>query len=134
MAVYDLFFDGACSKEKYRTASFGFVLNLNGKEIDHGWGLIGQSGNMTDLMAELRGLSAGLDSFVSHWNQPKPRLTIYGDCKPALNRAQKGFDPIIKFKLDQIRKAGIVVQIRWIPRRLNVVANDLAKKLISTGC
>ena len=42
-------FDGAATLEKHREASFGFVLKLNGKEIDRGWGLIGRGETMKKL-------------------------------------------------------------------------------------
>lgn len=123
MAVYALFFDGAVDK-KTNTASFGFILRLNRKLIDSGYGIVGQGDSE---FAELNGLSYGLDSFVRKWSKPDSRLNIYGDCQSVLRDAEK--DPIIKFKLDKIRGWGIKVNLLWIPRTENKKANTLAKKL-----
>lgn len=125
--TYTLTFDGAATKEKHREASFGFVLKLNGEEIDRGWGLIGRGDKMNEVMAEMEGLSSGLDSFVRKWTKPNAQLKIYGDSVIVLRKAPK--DPIVRFKLQQIKSMGVDVSISWLPREQNKASNDLAKKL-----
>lgn len=125
MATYSLFFDGAVKSGR---ASFGFVLRKNKRQIDFGYGLIG---NCDSNGAELAALSAGLDSFVHNWDSPKAVLNIYGDSKVALGKAEK--DPIVGFKLQEIRGWGVRVSLHWIPRAENKQANLLAKKLRNSG-
>ncbi len=120
--LYELFFDGAW---KDGEASFGFVLYRNGQEIDYGYGI-------TDDVresAELRGLSEGLDCFVRRIDCPHSELSIFGDSIIAVNSAHRS--PIIKSKLDQIKNMVSSLEIAWIPREQNKIADDLAKRLRS---
>jgi ribonuclease HI len=125
--MYQLWFDGAVTKEKYRTASFGFVLLRDGQEIDRGWGLLGRSLKVSVVDAELQGLSYGLDSFIRHWDQPKSVLKIFGDSKIALGKASQ--DPVIGFKIREIERMGVSLSLSRISRIQNKIADDLAKKL-----
>lgn len=118
--LYELFFDGAF---KDGQASFGFVLYLNGVEIDYGYGLTSDDRHSV----ENRGLSEGLDCFVRRIDCAEAELSIFGDSIIAVNSAHR--DPVIKSKLDQIRKLVSSLEIAWIPRENNKIANDLAKKL-----
>ncbi len=134
MPAYYLFFDGAF---KNKIASFGFVLYLDGKEIDRGWGVIGQGSYMTEIIAEYYGLSAGLDSFVRHLDRPCSVLNICGDSAHVIGQIKKIRKPrqqlqelqVIEFKLNQIKRLVSQVNISWISRAQNKIANDLAKKL-----
>jgi len=133
MSAYDLFFDGGF---KNKIASFGFVLFLDSKEIDRGWGVIGQGSYMTETVAEYYGLSAGLDSFVRHVDRPCSVLNVYGDSAHVIGQVKKIGKPrhhlqelqVIEFKLNQIKQT-TRVSISWVPREKNKIANDLAKKL-----
>jgi ribonuclease HI len=132
MPEYSLFFDGAF---KNKTASFGFVLYLDGQEIDYGYGIIGQGRHLTSTVAEYYGLSYGLDAFIRKVNKPNAVLNICGDSKFVIDRIQKQVHEFqelqfISLKLKQIRRT-IKVNIALIPRTKNQVANDLAKKLRS---
>lgn len=125
MATYALFFDGAVKSGK---ASFGFILRKNRRQIDFGYGLIG---NCDSNAAELAALNTGLDSFIRNWDSPKSTLNVYGDSKVALGKAEK--DPIVGFKLKEIRSWNVRVTLNWIPRAENKQANLLAKKLRNSG-
>lgn len=135
MPVYDLYFDGAF---KNKIASFGFILYLDGREIDRGWGLIGQGPYMTETIAEYYGLSAGLDSFTRHIDNPRSVLNIFGDSAHVIGQVKKNGKPfhqlqelqVIEFKLNQIKQTTRIF-LFWIPREKNKIANDLAKKLRS---
>jgi len=132
MAVYNLQFDGSSSGDRIPTASYGHVLYRDGKEIDRGYGLLGRAKNLTSMVAEYYGLSAGIDSFVRHWNKPCSVLNIYGDCKPLLAAVRQGGKLkssdilMLRLKIDQIRSYGIKVNIHWLPRKSNKIAHDLA--------
>ncbi len=121
MNEYELFFDGAW---KDNITSFGFVLYLDGNIIDFGYGsTIGDR-----IAAESRALSEGLDCFIRRVDR-KASLNIYGDSTFIVNNAYK--NPMIRGKLEQIQKLTSKVEISWIPRDLNSLANNLAKKLRS---
>lgn len=132
---YNLWFDGAF---KNKIGSFGFVLYLNDREIDKGWGLVGQGKHVTETVAEYYGLSAGLDSFVRHLDRPSSVLNIYGDSAHVIGQVKKTGKPrhqlqelqVIEFKLNQIKRMARV-NISWVPRKENKISNDLAKKLRS---
>lgn len=130
MPVYDLFFDGAY---KNKTASFGFVLYLNDKEIDRGYGILGTGGKLNATIGEYYALSYGLDSFVRHVNQ-RTDLNIYGDSAFVISQVKKDLHEyeelqIIKFKLKQVSRLTSKINIEWVPREKNQIANDLAKTL-----
>ena len=134
MSVYCLWFDGSCTKEPVRSASFGYVLCRDGKEIDRGYGLIGRGKYMTEVVGEYYGLSAGLDSFVRHWDKPRSVLNIYGDSKFVLRQIKKEIHEFrelqfIQLKLNQIRMYGVKVNLHWLPRKSNKLAHHLAHKL-----
>ena len=128
MSEYSLFFDGAV---KNKIASFGYVLYLDGREIDKGWGIIGHG--LTSVEAEYSALSHGLDSFVRKTDKPTPALNIYGDSRIVIEnvktlRKDSQELQILAFKLKQVRRLA-QVSISWVARTKNTVANGLAKKL-----
>lgn len=132
MPSYDLFFDGAV---KNKVASFGYVLYLDGKQIDYGYGIIGQGKYLTAVVAEYCALAQGLDAFIRKMDKPNSVLNIFGDSKFVISQVLKPVHEfqglqIIAMKLDQIRRIARV-NISWVPRAKNQVANDLAKKLRS---
>jgi ribonuclease HI len=120
--LYELFFDGAF---KDGDASFGFVLYRNGTQIDYGYGLTSDERHEV----EMRGLAEGLDCFIRRLDCADAELSVFGDSIIAVNSAHR--DPIIKSKLDQISKMVSSLEIAWIPREQNKIADDLAKKLRS---
>jgi hypothetical protein len=120
--TYELFFDGAW---KDGEASFGFVLYLNGYCVDYGYGITADE----KPDSELRGLSEGLNCFIRRLNCVDAELSIFGDSLITINSAHR--DPIIKSKLEQIKHLVSSLEVAWIPREQNKIANDLAKKLRS---
>ena len=131
MAVYSLFFDGAY---KNKTASFGFVLYLDNKQIDRGYGILGTGGKLNSTIGEYYGLSYGLDAFVRQIDKPATVLNIYGDSAFVISQVKKDLHEyeelqVIKFKLQQVSRLVSKISIAWIPREKNKIANDLAKTL-----
>lgn len=132
MNQFALFFDGAY---KDKTASFGFVLYLNDKEIDRGYGILGTGGKLNATIGEYYGLSYGLDSFVRHVDC-RGVLNIYGDSAFVISQVKKDLHEyeelqIISLKLKQVSHLTSAINISWVPRGSNKIANDLAKTLRS---
>ena len=131
MAEYSLFFDGAY---KNKTASFGFVLYRDNKQVDRGYGILGTGGMLNSTIGEYYGLSYGLDAFVRQINQPAAVLNIYGDSAFVISQVKKDLHEyeevqIIKFKLKQVSRLVSKINIAWVPRESNKIANALAKTL-----
>lgn len=130
MPQYDLYSDGSV---KNKVGYFGFVLFLDHVEIDRGWGEAGRG--MTETSAEYAGINAGLSSFIRHIDRPNADLNCYSDCANAvrhLNKiARRDTSPELSFlfwKIDQARKLARI-EVCWIPRYKNVIADALAKIL-----
>lgn len=123
--IYSLFFDGAV---KNKIASFGFVLYKNQKECDRGYGIIGHG--LSSVDAEKQALAYGLDSFVRKVDT-RASLNIYGDSKFVISTVEN--DPALRSRITGVRKLGIPVSYKWVPRSENKLANDLAKKLRSVS-
>jgi ribonuclease HI len=131
VSEYSLFFDGAF---KGKVASFGFVLYLDNKQIDRGYGILGTGGKLNATIGEYYGLSYGLDSFVRHVDRAAEVLNIYGDSAFVISQIKKDIHDyeelqIIKFKLKQVSLLVSEINIKWIPRAKNQIANALAKTL-----
>jgi len=131
MAVYDLFFDGAF---KNKTASFGFVLYRDNKQVDRGYGVLGTGGKLNATIGEYYGLSYGLDAFVRQIDRPAEILNIYGDSAFVISQVKKDLHDyeelqVIKFKLKQVSLLVSKINIAWVPRSKNQIANALAKTL-----
>lgn len=126
--VYALFTDGAVTHNPGGTASYGYVLLGNEKEIDCGYGIIGSGARMNNVMAEFYAISQGLCSFVRNWDQPNSSLYIYSDSQYVVSQLRLGNNKLIGFQLQQIKKY-LDVHIVWIPRSENFRADDLAKRL-----
>lgn len=133
--TYELYFDGACLPNPGGTASFGFVLYLNGEEIDKGYGIVGRGKYMTDVVAEYKALIAGLSSFIRIFNKPGATLKIYSDSQFVVSQIKKKVHEnldlqIIEFHLREIQRM-VSVYLSWIPREQNKRADELAKMLRS---
>ena len=122
MAGYELFVDGS---SKHGTGYFGYVLFLDKKEIDRGWGMIGQ--DIKPKVAEKYAICYGLDAFVRKMDKSCP-LKVFGDCKQVIESAEK--DPDIHLRAEAIRGWKVPVTFHWIGRENNTLANDLARKMI----
>lgn len=133
--MYELFFDGGVLPNPGGEASFGYVLKLNKKEIDKGYGIIGRGKYMTDITAEYYALSQGLSSFVRILSKSNAILKVFGDSTFVIKqvthtgKARRDFPElkIIDYKIQQIKDLGIDVQISWIPREQNKECDDLVK-------
>ena len=130
MPLYELYSDGSV---KNKIGYFGFVLFLDRVEIDRGWGDIGCG--VSSTTAEYYGLSAGLDSFIRHINQPSSTLNCYSDCAPLVRNLNKVARrdtshelQMLFWKLDQIRQFSTCT-IKWVPRYRNIIADAVAKSM-----
>jgi ribonuclease HI len=126
--VYKLYTDGAVTRNPGGTASYGFVLFLDDQEISFGYGIIGSSAKMNNVLAEYYAISQGLADFTRHWDKPKSQLYIYNDSKYVVSQVWK--DRIVGFQLQQLQQH-LDVKVAWIPRIQNIRADDLAKRLRS---
>lgn len=131
MPQYDLYSDGSV---KDKIGCYGFALFRDHVEIDRGWGEVGRGPHMTSTVAEYYALSAGLDSFIRHVDQPSSHLNCYTDCASIvrhLNKISKRHFcaelSLLFWKLDQIEKMA-TVEILWVSRYKNIVADALAKR------
>lgn len=131
--VYNLYCDGAVTKNPGGEASYGYVLRDDTQEISYGYGIIGSSAEMNNVMAECYAISQGLADFIRRWDQPDSRLNIYNDSKFVIsqlnNRKNKEkFFSLIDFQIEQL-KSFVDVHLVWVPRDGNVLADTLAKRL-----
>jgi ribonuclease HI len=132
---YQLWTDGAVTKNPGGQASYGYLLKFEGKEIDFGYGIIGSGANMNNVMAECYAITQGLSSFIRVWDCPKPILYIYNDSKFVISqlnsekkRLLKNPFSFINFQLQQIKNF-VDVKLVWIPRSGNSTADILSKRL-----
>jgi len=137
--TYELYCDGACLPNPGGEASFGFVLNLNGKFLTSGQGIIGFGGKTNNINAEYCAISNGLNQFIRLWDKYNSELFIYSDSdfvvKQLTGKNKPRFDfselRIVDFTIKLIKSFGVKVYIIWISREKNKIANDLAKSFRS---
>ena len=123
---YSLWTDGAVTKNPGGQASYGYLLYGDNIQISFGYGVIGSGAKMNNVLAEYYAISQGLSDFLRHWNQPKSSLVIYNDSQYVVAKVLD--DPIIGFQLRQLKQY-LDLKIVWIPRNLNIRADDLTKRL-----
>lgn len=141
MNIYKLFFDGACNPNPSGEASFGYQLLLNNEQISFGYGIIGHGQYMNDLLAEYTGLLEGLHSFLKFIDPTaKSVLNVYGDSQFVIKQLNSHipfrlFDSLQReqivtlMALRNIKDMGVEVNIEWVSREQNQVADRLAKLL-----
>lgn len=140
--MIELYFDGACEPiNPGGTASYGWVIKKDGKNIKTGYGIVGMGEGMTNNVAEYMGLIKGLEEYINlHLNE---KLLIYGDSSMIINMitGKWGWSknktkwnphkkmPHLKKLLDQalslLRK--VDYEAEWIPREKNKEADALSK-------
>ena len=142
--MIELYFDGACEPfNPGGTASYGWLLKKDGKEIKSGHGVIGSGEGMTNNVAEYSGLIYGLEEFLKLNLQEK--LLIKGDSNMVINMisGKWGWNkkkskwqpheklPHLKELLNQalslLKK--IEYEVEWIPREENKEADALSKHM-----
>ena len=142
--MIELFFDGACEPfNPGGTASYGWILKKDGKELKSGHGVIGSGEGMTNNVAEYSGLIYGLEEFLKLNLQEK--LLIKGDSNMVINMisGKWGWNkkkskwqpheklPHLKELLNQalslVKK--IEYEVEWIPREENKEADALSKHM-----
>ena len=142
--MIELFFDGACEPfNPGGTASYGWILKKDGKELKSGHGVIGSGEGMTNNVAEYSGLIYGLEEFLKLNLQEK--ILIKGDSNMVINMisGKWGWNkkkskwqpheklPHLKELLNQalslLKK--IEYEVEWIPREENKEADALSKHM-----
>ena len=142
--MIELYFDGACEPfNPGGTASYGWLLKKDGKEIKSGHGVVGSGEGMTNNVAEYSGLIYGLEEFLKLNLQEK--LLIKGDSNMVINMisGKWGWNkkkskwqpheklPHLKELLNQalslLKK--IEYEVEWIPREENKEADALSKHM-----
>ena len=142
--MIELFFDGACEPfNPGGTASYGWLIKKDGKELKNGHGVIGSGEGMTNNVAEYSGLIYGLEEFLKLNLQEK--ILIKGDSNMVINMisGKWGWNkkkskwqpheklPHLKELLNQalsfLKK--IEYEVKWIPREENKEADALSKHM-----
>ena len=142
--MIELYFDGACEPfNPGGTASYGWLIKKNGKELKSGHGVVGSGEGMTNNVAEYSGLIYGLEEFLKLNIQDK--LLIKGDSNMVINMisGKWGWNkkkskwqpheklPHLKELLNQalslVKK--IEYEVEWIPREENKEADALSKHM-----
>jgi ribonuclease HI len=128
---YELYTDGAVTKNPGGTASYGFVLYADGKQLSFGYGIVGSSATMNNVLAEYYAVSQGIAEFMRIWDQPNSSLTIYNDSQFVVSQIYK--DRILGPRLQQMKQY-LDVKVVWVSREMNSQADDLAKRLRQLDC
>ena len=142
--MIELYFDGACEPfNPGGTASYGWLIKKNGKELKSGHGVVGSGEGMTNNVAEYSGLIYGLEEFLKLNLQEK--LFIKGDSNMVINMVSGKWGwnkkkskwqpheklPHLKELLNQalslVKK--IEYEVEWIPREENKEADALSKHM-----
>lgn len=142
--MIELYFDGACEPfNPGGTASFGWLLKKDGKEIKSGHGIVGSGEGMTNNVAEYSGLIYGLEEFLKLNLQEK--LFIKGDSNMVINmisgkwgwnKKKNKWQPheklphlkeLLNEALSLLKK--IEYEVEWIPREENKEADALSKHI-----
>ena len=140
MIIYTLYFDGACWPNPGGTASYGFVLSKDGKEIETGHGVAGNPPHTSNNLAEHAGVCAGFEAFLRHYDKMAKNtlLEVRGDSDLVirqLNRKWRVKPNTFYYKqglkslelLQTIKKQGVKVTCLWIPRAQNDKCDMLSK-------
>ncbi len=142
--MIELYFDGACEPiNPGGTASYGWLIKENGKELKKGFGIAGKGDGMTNNVAEYFGLINGIETFIKLGK--KEKLYIKGDSNLVVNMisGRWGWNkkktkwephkhmPHLKKLLDEALNLlnKIDHEIIWVPREKNAEADLLSKKL-----
>lgn len=142
--MIELYFDGACEPfNPGGTASYGWLIKKDGKEIKSGHGVIGSGEGMTNNVAEYSGLIYGLEEFLKLDFQEK--LLIKGDSNMVINmisgkwgwnKKKSKWQPheklphlkeLLNKALSLLKK--IEYEVEWIPREENKEADALSKHM-----
>ena len=123
-------FDGSCDPNPNGRMGFGWLINVNNKEIKNKAEMKQKYGN-TNNIAEYTALKMGLQEYVKKGG--KGPLQIYGDSNLVINQ-MKGiwsiYNPSLGRLHDEIEnfitKNNLNVEFKWVPRDENIVADELA--------
>ena len=142
--MIELYFDGACEPfNPGGTASYGWVLKRDGKDLKTGYGIVGMGEGMTNNVAEYTGLIKGLEEYL-HLNLNE-KILIKGDSSMVINMISGKWGwsknktkwnphkkmPHLKKLLDEalslLKK--VDYEVKWIPREQNKQADALSKHM-----
>lgn len=137
--VYDLvgWFDGSCAPvNPGGTAGWGFVLHdRHGVEISREHGVVGSGPKMSNNVGE-HAACANLLELVADLAGRRWRVLVFGDSNLVINqmagrwKAKNGLY-IDEYRrgvraLANLRRLGVKVTFRWVPRMQNELADELS--------
>ena len=145
--MIQIYFDGACEPNPNGTASYGWIIKINGKVHASDNKILGTGEGMTNNVAEYGGLINALEALHSI-NIKGEKVYISGDSSIVCNAVSKTINgsknkkwvahkkfPHLRKLLDKVVALlnGYEFEIKWIPREENTEADDLSKKHLITG-
>ena len=144
--MIQIFFDGACEPNPNGTASYGWVIKIDGKTHASDNKILGTGEGMTNNVAEYNGLINALEALACIKTKDET-INIFGDSNIVCNAVSKTIKGTVgkkKYiahkKFPHLRKLldkvivllnGYNFEIQWIPREENTEADDLSKRHIT---
>jgi ribonuclease HI len=121
------YFDGAITRNPGGIASYGCLIEKNGKELQKWGDCIGEGEGMSSNLAEWHGLKCLLRELIT-LKFRKQRIEIFGDSKLVINcingiwkvKSENLIEIFLEtYSLLQKLKSKHDVQIKWVRRELN---------------
>ncbi|MBI4439174.1 ribonuclease HI family protein [Candidatus Woesearchaeota archaeon] len=134
--MIQIFFDGLCQPvNPGGTATYGFVITMEGKTLHEGKGVVGEGSGMTNNVAEYTGLLEALKYVATH-HVKETKISIYGDSQLVIRQLKgeyKARSETAKKYLPMVRKLleGKQATFTWVPREQNTAADELTKAAYS---
>lgn len=130
--MIEIYFDGLCEPvNPGGTATFGFIIIQNGKQIAESMGLVGKGKDMTNNVAEFEAVLCAIEKYKEMGL--KESLVIKGDSSLVINQlngkwktkssTSKKYVPMIKDAL-----TGLDYKLEWITRDKNTIADELSRR------
>ena len=129
-----LFFDGSCNIwHKPISASYGFIIQHEGKTVNEVSKSIGVGPEMTNNLAEFEGLYQGLTKIHDSYGLDALRsglVSVYGDSQLVIHimnkkwraSSDKRYYPAYQRAVSivkELRNNSVSVSFNWIPREMN---------------
>lgn len=134
MSKIEVWFDGACEPvNPGGQASYGYIIRENGEIIQTGKGVIGKGPLMSCNVAECVALHKALNWLFAN-NFHEKFIQVYGDSNLIINKASGNWKKKAKGLyapfLESLRETVQLfedIDFKWIPREMNVEADELSK-------
>jgi len=147
MANYTLYFDGLCQpKNPGGVATYGFVILCGDDVVYKGKGVVGEGDGMTNNVAEYNGIVKGLDYLLHTFKTllTGDHVTVKGDSQLVINQVDgkwkvkaanlRGFHSNATSLVKAMRDNGIIVELEWVRRDYNQLADDLTNDAFHQYC